>query len=745
MTDRSTAAADPGAGATSQSRRDADARVHSTSRRALMTGLGAVALGAAGSLAVAAPAQAAPAATGAKDITRAESVADLSRLRAREGEIAIVAGYRTPGDAGLLVYVGVGEADVEANGGTVIGGKHRTRWLLQHDGTVDFRAFGITGPEVAADDALAAIVNDLRIRRIESSTDLLFQRRHRFSRSHLEIDFGGHVITTEGIEANTHDNPFGAVMFFTGVSRDVVVEHALTQAWPELTDAVEVPDASKFPVDSWWAVQCDPVAGGGADERELQRFVQVTQQIDGQHIRVDYLNGWPLEKGRKLTWRQMDPVAGVRISNMRFLGAGPFDGPTDGSFPDSRELTGSHPIAFEYAIHCDVADVHASRTWWPVVMRRWNTHFSTERCSVENPPTVFYGGAGYLTQQIYCLYGRVSDCTSSNARHLNDLTASAYCIVENCHGDGDDQGGNPFTTHGQYEHDLTFIGCSGLMDIANSGAQWGTSAKRITVRDHVCSWFVAGTKISDLTLENVRVIGRSTFDPQSTMTINADGAQLRGCTAGLLAIGQRSARSSRPTTIEDCTFALPKDQVLIQTPVTVPVSFVRCTITGIDGMKARGAGAVEFVDCRLSGPATGAPAELGASRVTLRGGTVRDVLLTATAVRDQVVSIEGVELSTERDEGAMLSRAAGAGVITWRLSGLTSTMEKGAVHLDIGTGVNHARVTGTQFVGGRLRLAGGFAEPSTLLYSDCVERGVEANLPEAGARVLIADVLKVDA
>lgn len=707
-----------------------------------MGGLGAVALGAAGSLASAPPAQAAPAATGAKDIIRAESVSDLSRLRARDGEVAIVAGYRTPGDAGLLVYAGVGDADVEGNGGTVIAGKRGTAWMLQHDGTVDFRVFGITGPEVAADDALAAMVNDPRITRIQGSTDLLFQRRHLFTRSHLEIDFGGHVITTEGIEANTHDNPFGAVMFFTGVSRDVTVEHALAEAWPELTDAVAVPDASKFPVDTWWAVQCDAVAGGGADEREIQRFVRVTQQIDGNHIRIDYLNGWPLDKGRKLIWRQVDPVEGVRISNMRFLGAGPFDGPTDGSFPDAREFTGSHPIAFEYAIHCDVADVHASRTWWPVIMRRWNTHFTTERCSVENPPTVFYGGAGYLTQQIYCLYGRVSDCTSSNARHLNDLTASAYCIVENCHGDGDDQGGNPFTTHGQYEHDLTFIGCSGLMDIANSGAQWGTAAKRITVRDHVCSWFVAGTKISDLTLENVRVIARSTFDPQATMTINADGAQLRGCTAGLLAIGQRSARSSRPTSIEDCTFALPKDQVLIQTPVTVPVSFVRCTITGIDGMKARGAGAVEFVDCRLSGPATGSPAELGASRVTIRGGTVRDVLLTATAVRDQAIAVDGVELSTERTEGAMLSRSAGAGVVTWRLSGLTSTVEKGATHVDIGTGANHARITGSQFVGGRLRLSGGFSEPSTLLYGDCVERGVEAELPEAGARVLIADVLK---
>ncbi|KQY75790.1 peptidase C14 [Microbacterium sp. Root1433D1] len=724
------------------SRSDADARVRSTSRRALVAGFGAVALGAAGSLAAASPAQAAPTAAGAKDITRADSVSELSRRRARDGEVAIVAGYRTPGDAGLLVYVGVEATDIEANGGTVIAGKRGSRWLLQHDGTVDFRVFGITGPETAADDALAAMVNDVRVKRIAASTDLLFQRRHRFTRSHIEIDFGGHVITTDGIEANTHDNPFGAVMFFTGVSRDVVVEHRLAEAWPELTDAVTVPDAAAFPVDSWWALQCDTVAGGGADEREIQRFVRVTQQIDGTHIRIDYLNGWPLDTGRKLIWRRMDPVEGVRISNMRFLGAGPFDGPTDGSFPDSRELTGSHPIAFEYAIHCDVADVHASRTWWPVIMRRWNTHFTTERCSVENPPTVFYGGAGYLTQQIYSLYGRVSDCTSSNARHLNDLTASAYCIVENCHGDGDDQGGNPFTTHGQYEHDLTFIGCSGLMDIANSGAQWGTAAKRITVRDHVCSWFVAGTKISDLTLENVRVIGRSTFDPQATMTINADGAQLRGCTAGLLAIGQRSTRSSRPTTIEDCTFALPKDQVLIQTPVTVPVSFARCTITGIDGMKARGSGAVEFVDCRLSGPATGAPAELGGSRVTIRGGTVRDVVLTATAVRDQAIVLEGVELSTERGEGAMLSRAGGAGVITWRLSGVTSTVPKGAAHVDIGAGINHARVTGAQFVGGRLRLAAGFAEPSTLLYSDTVERGVETDLPADGERVLIADVLK---
>ena len=710
--------------------------VRSGGRRALITGLGAAALGGAAAVVGTAPAQAAE---GPQNVRRVQNVAELAGIRARAGDVAIAAGYRTAGDAGALVYTGADADGVTANGGTVIAAQKGTVWLLQHDGTVDFRAFGILDGKTAADDALDAMVVDESIRRIEAHTDLLFQRRHRFTRSRLEIDFGGHTISTEGIEKNTHDNPFGAVMFFTGVAKDDTVEHALAEAWPELTDAVAVPDADRFPLGSWWAVQCAPVAGGGGDERELQRFVEVTQRIDDTHIRIDYLNGWPLEKGRRLTWRRFDPVAGVRISNMRFLGAGPFDGPTDGGLPDPREMTGSHPVAFEYAIRCDVADVHASQTWWPVVMRRWNTHFVTERCSIENPPTVFYGGAGYLTQQIYCLYGRVSDCTSSNARHLNDLTASAYCLVENCHGDGDDQGGNPFTTHGQYEHDLTFLGCSGLMDIANSGAQWGTSAKRITVRDHVCSWFVAGTKITDLTLENVRVIPRSTFDPQATMTINADGAQLRGCTAGLLAIGQRSSRSTRPTTIEDCTFTLPKEQVLVQTPVANTVTFSRCTIGGLDTAKVRGSGAVRFLDCDLSGPASGGPVEFGSSRVTIRGGTVRDAALVMTAARDQLVVLDGVELSTTRTQGATVSRGAGGGTVSWRLSGVDSTASGDAAHLAIGSGVNHVRIQDARFSGGRLDLAEGFAGDSTLLYSASVESGVKRSLPEADDRILIDD------
>ncbi|WP_166852932.1 peptidase C14, partial [Isoptericola sp. BMS4] len=580
-----------------------------------------------------------------------------------------------------------------------------------------------------ADDALDALVRDPSVSRIEAHSDLLFHRRHTFTRSHLVLDFGGHTVDTDGIERNTHDNPFGAVLYFRGHVTDTTQTRTLAETHPDLRDVFEVADAAAFAVGQWWTLTSDARPGGGADERELQRLVEVTQVVDGTHVRVDYKAGWELPAGRTLTWTRVEPVEQVHVRNMRFLGAGPFDGPTNGELPDDREMTGSHPVAFEYAVRCDVEEIHGERTWWPVIMRRWNTHFVTRRCSVTNPPTVFYGGAGYLTQQIYSLYGHVVDCRSHNARHLNDLTASAYCLVENCHGDGDDAGGNPFTTHGQYEHDLVFSGCSGLMDIANSGAQWGTAAKRITIRRHVASWFVVGTKITDLTLEDVHVVPRATFDPRATMTINADGAHLRGCSAGFFAVGQRSSLSSRPTVVEDCAFDLPAGSVLHQTPVTNPVHFVRTRFTGFDGTILRGAGPVTFTDCEVTGAAgdaVAAPASVGSADVTVRGGRWTGAGLALSGVRDQRLSVAGTTMTGTTTAGALVSRA-GEGVVDVHLRGADLTVPDGATHVALAGGPSSYRATGSRFAGGRLDVAAA----SPVVHAGCTLDGVDG-VPEPG-------------
>ncbi|MFE7241814.1 peptidase C14 [Streptomyces sp. NPDC057580] len=696
--------------------------VNASSRRNLLRASGLAGLVMAGSAVATGSAQAAPAHV--RDVQRVDTVDELRALNTTpldDGAQVLVAGYHAPGDGGAMAVRWDKKSDTAHNGGTVIApadGKPG-RWVQLHNGTVDFRTFGHFDTEEPADAALDAMIADTSVHRIEAHTDLHFTERHLWNRSHIELDFGGHRMVTDGIEKNTHDNPFGAVLSFRGTVTDTTVKHALSGKVIELTDTFPVPDATAFEVGQWWSVQVDPVAGGGGDERELQKLVEITEIVDGGHIRIGYLNGWELAEGRRLTWTRIEPVLNTHIRNLVFEGAGP------------DEYTGSHPVSFEYAVGCDVSGIHATGSFWPVVMRRWCTRFRTEECSLKNPPTVDYGGAGYLTQQIYCLYGRVADCTTSNVRHLNDLTASAYCTVVNCHGDGDDAGGNPFTTHGQYEHDLLFDGNSGLMDIANSGAQWGISAKRITVRRHVCSWFTANTKITDLTLEDITVIARPTFDQAGTLTVNADGAQVRGCTARTFAVAQRSARSSRPTVISDCSFELPAGAVLVQTPVTAQVHFVRCTFKGVDGAILRGAGPVHFTDCTVIGAENAAPLSIGSADLRIDGGTYDNTGVELSAVRDQRITVTGgTRLTGSNKAKALLGRAAGNATLTWDISSLTSvTTDSGTAHIRIADGTNHYAVTGSRFTGGTLHLAPGALE--SLLHTSCVEQGTRRTaMPE---------------
>ncbi|MDR2323662.1 MAG: peptidase C14 [Microbacterium sp.] len=698
---------------------DSVQRAEGRSRRLVLAGFGAAAMGGLTAVATAAPANAVTVPT-ARDAASAATVAALASLNAKADDIVAVAGYARPGDGGGGLFRCITADPPAANGGTVVPGKGGAVWARVHAGTVDFRAFGIFGPETPADDALDALVGDAAVVRIEAHTDLNFVRRHKFGRSGIAFDFGDHLMTTEGIENAGKDDPFAAVMYFCGEATGEEHTAALGEDVPDLADVLPVGDSSFFAVGEWYAAEVN--ARSGRWERELQKLVQVTQIVDGSHVRINYQIGWPLGSDRSITWRHIKPVQDVVVSRLRFLGKG-----TD-------EFTGSHPLAFEYAVRCDVDRIDGTATFWPLIMRRWNTSYTTENCSLKNPTSVTWGGAGYLTQQIYCLYGYVANSHTSNARHLNDFTASAYCLVENCHGDGDDQG--PFVTHGQYEHDLTYVGNSGLMTFANSGAAWGSAAKRITVRKHVCSWFVARVKVTDLTLEDVRVIGKKGLDGSGMLWINADGAQLRGCSAtDTLVITQSSSASKRPTVIEASDFAFAAAGDLTNASVTVPVTFVDTVLSGVNGMRIGGAGAVTFRGGRLAGGDRDAAFGTLSARLRIDGTDLDDVRIDAAGKDPQAVEVlGGTVLSTTK--GAGLSRS-GAGDLTVLLGDSTFTGD--GTHVSLGSGVNHYRATGCRFVGGALELpADGFGDKSTLLHSGNVESGVKRTMPQEAANVVLS-------
>lgn len=694
------------------------------SRRMVLAGFTAAAIGGVAAATVPTAAQAAdPVATksvASRSVGAAPHGGALAKLKAKPGDLVRTAGHSAEGDGGGGLYRFVTASAPKINGGTVLAGKGGV-WVLEHDGVVDFRVFGVFGPKQNADDALDAMVADESIRRIEAHTDLNFVRRHTFRRSNIAFDFGNHLMSTEGIEGAPKNDPFAAVMFFQGVVTDAVQEARLGEVVPDNSDVFPVADSSFFTVGAWYAAEVNALSGRW--ERELQRLVQVTQIIDGTHIRVNYLNGWTLGKDRVMTWRHVKPVQNVSVSNLRFLGKG-----TD-------EVTGSHPLAFEYAVRCDVDRIDGTGTFWPLIQRRWNTYFSTTHCNLTNPTSVTWGGAGYLTQQIYCLYGYVANCHTSNARHLNDWTASAYCLVENCHGDGDDQG--PFVTHGQYEHDLTYVGNSGLMTFANSGAAWGSAAKRITVRKHVCSWFVARVKVTDLTLEDVQVIGKKSLDGSGMLWVNADGVQLRGCTASdTLIITQSSDVSSRPNVIADSHFTFVAPGELTNATVKTPVTFVDTVLEGVGGMNITGAAPVTFRGSTLNAAADAAAVTVASAKVRLEGSTLSGVRLVAAGATGQSIDVVGTEVSDAR--GAAISRT-GEGRLDLTVANSAFRGEK-SVHVQLGGGTNHLRSVGNRFEGGALELkAEAFGAGSTLVHSSNVELGMTRKaMPEESDAVVIA-------
>lgn len=476
-------------------------------------------------------------------IVQLSSVRELLELppnKLNNGDIAVVMGYHRPGDVSMQ-YIWENGCAERHNGGTVLVPlDHRGdgRWRLLHRGTGDFRLFGIMGPETPADEALEAMVRDPSIRKIEAFTDLRFIKRHKFNRSGLELDFHGCRVTVQGIEPAKSNDPFGAVMHFSGRLTGEKQELRLTEPLQEMYDIFEVEDSRAFHVHDWWIVTVNRLAG--REEKEIDKMLMVTEIIDETHVRMNYKMGWDLGRGRTLTYLRVEPVRNVNVRNMIFEGN------------EGGEDRGAQPLALEYAVDCDAYGLHACHTYWPVLLRRHNTYYVTEKCSLVNPVEVIVGGTGYLTQQIHCLYGKVRDCTASNARHLNDFTGSAYCLVENCHADGDFHGA--FVTHGQFEHDLTYVGNSGLISFANSGFTWGDSAKRITVKRHSACWFISFAKVTDLTLEDVYIVKTEKYPECGTMLVNADGVQIRGCTADKLVFTQRSSRSERPNVVSDSHF-----------------------------------------------------------------------------------------------------------------------------------------------------------------------------------------------
>ncbi|TMV51266.1 peptidase C14 [Paenibacillus mesophilus] len=708
---------------------------------------------------------------GSSRVLQVGSVAELAKIPPgllKDGQHVHVSGYNTSGDGGAKLVRWDAASTKADNGGTVhsLGGA-AGRFEVVHRGVGDFRWFGIFGPAQNADAALDALVNDPSIHRVEAHTDLNFIVRHVYHRSNIEVDFHNHTVTTEGMERNTLDNPFGAVLFFQGTATGVTQTVTLAANVEEYSDIFEVGDSSAFEVGSWWHAQIKNNAGGGA-QRELDYMIKVTEVFDATRVRFNYKSGWQLAAGRQITYKKIMPAVRCHVRNMNFIGIPvPVNGTSQRPTPD-WDMIGSNPVAYEYAVECDATGINATKVFWPVVMRRYNTHYLTERCQLMNPEERDWGGTGYLTQQINVLYGHVKDCNTSNARHLNDFTCAAYCMVENCHGDGDEYG--PFVTHGQYEHDLTFVGNSGLLSFANSGTFWGDSAKRVTVKKHIASRIVAMKRLTDLTLEDCHAVVTYTkpgvkMANSGSIWVNMDGLLMRGCTAQeMITISKGSSRGKRKNIIDSCSFGMLSGYEIARpirsgttavgyTPSNGELTIVNSEFYNVEDVNLGSINKLTLINTWFKGasPTTG-KIRVGTREIIMQGGGLINCGFLFTGAWDRVGDVNnpantpdqsitvdgGAVFSGTNGEKAFLKSVAPTNVITWSFGDVTSTAaDADTAHFHIEGGAHKLKAMRSRFKGGKYTVSnGGFGGSNYLFMTAVIEEGVNrSSLPAEAAAI----------
>lgn len=719
-------------------------------RRRLIRSMGAAAAAAAAVTAL--PMTAAAAEEKYPGVRTVGTVAELKALDVSAltpGACVYVGGYNRAGDGGAKLMRWAADSMKDDNGGTV----HRPKGVAQgnpgrfeavHDGVGDFRWYGIFDETVAADAAFLSMAGDGAISTIRAYSDLLFLRRNTVTRSRITLDFNGHTVYTYGSDGDS--NSGSATFFFTGELLKTKMAVTLSEDLPEYSENYPVKDSSRFTVGQWYTLNCDTVPGGGGSERELQKLAKVVGIPDETHVTFDYKLGWPLAKGRRITYQQVSPVHDVCIKNMHFVGSGR---PTT-----TAGGTGSNPISFEYAVRCNVYNCHATQSFWSMIFRRYNTQYVTEFCSLYNPVEIQVGGTGYLTQQIACCYGVVRDCVAAQMRHLTDFTGSAYCEVINCHAVGDNMG--PFGTHGQYEHDLTFIGNSGLIGLTNTMTVWGRAAKNVVIKRHTGAAVLIQNFVTNVTLEDVHTFQEPGMVYAGMIKANVDGLIMRHCHADTtLMLSQYTDRSHRPCIISDCSFKTLKGQAIgrigahvsseqlgnDKKPIWSPVTFRNCTIEGIDDSPYYGIGELLFERCTLRGASAGAtPWAILAARTRFVECELADLGLVFISTE----RAQKVELVDTRITGASDSPAIEVKNIKFPVSidlrGVRFERGEGQVLLRTREGAVLSRLTAVscEFEGGKSELSpASFGEEAVLWLNHCLQRGgyTWGELPEESARI----------
>lgn len=161
-------------------------------------------------------------------------------------------------------------------------------------------------------------------------------------------------------------------------------------------------------------------------------------------------------------------------------------------------------VVMEAAWNCSVSINTSKNFQYPTVMTYYTSDCTVRDTFLLPSERVSLGidGWGIIVQWNNALRPNSYNLSAQGNRRVLDYTQAAYAYAENIGGESTRDG--EMTTHGSYEHNLTYVNTRGFMSFANSGAEFGESTKDITVIHHHGSDIFAVTNVTNLSLKDCR-------------------------------------------------------------------------------------------------------------------------------------------------------------------------------------------------------------------------------------------------
>lgn len=465
-------------------------------------------------------------------------------------------------------------------------------------------------------------------------------------------------------------------------------------------------------------VEVDPAALDFST-KIVWRLATVTKIVSATEFTTEYIRSYAVPLGETVRYQKVTPVTGVSFKCKSVS----YDRPYSGSSQDKLEA--SSGVSFYKARNCSVNGFNYIKNPKQAAHFEFTNNCSADNVEMRDPVETTSGG--YCVQFAKSMLFTVDSIASDEDRHLLDFTASSNGTVERA--GGVDTTNSTFTTHGTYEHDITYSNCQGHFQLAGSGPTFGESCSDITVLDHVGTILNAQTKVKNLTIKRARF--------ESVANVNADGVVFEDVdTENQLVWFSSSSDSDRPNRVTGGTLTLGGVSTW-GTGVDIKMELNNVTIPDlpVNAFEATGA-ELEFRNCNLAnsgGSAIVTPILL--KSLKLRGGSLSGVLLSYTSTADQALEISedvSVDYNNRPNTLALLliAKTAGIMVLDYLTAKAVSTTGRHITAITAGATLK-VRLANANLQGGTINISSAAVgvAPGYFLTNGLVMDGVTDTLP----------------